>query len=322
MESEERSSISGSSWRSCSGRAEELVVERGIILAGGRGTRLYPATQGLGKHLLPVYDKPMVYYPLCTLMLAGIREILLISSPEDLPAYRRLLGDGSRLGIALAYAEQAFPKGIADALVIGRDFGSGKPIALVLGDSLFYGEGLAGLLKRSARLEHGAVIFAYYVGDPRRYGVVEFDSSGKALTIQEKPAHPRSSYAVTGLYLYDDQVYEVARSVKPSERGELEITSINQEYLRRGEMTVQMLGRGIAWLDLGTHDSLLEAGTFVASIEKRQGLKIACPEEIAFRQGFIDEKKLRRHAEELSGTDYGSYLSKLLSPDTRYVSRA
>jgi len=298
------------------------MINRGIILAGGRGTRLYPATQGVGKHLLPVYDKPMVYYPLCTLLLAGIREILLISTPEDLPAHRRLLGDGSRFGITLSYAEQPSPRGIADAFLVGRGFGRGEPIALVLGDSLFYGEGLAGLLKRSARLERGAMIFAYYVGDPRRYGVVEFDSSGTALTIQEKPAHPRSSYAVTGLYFYDEQVYQIARSVKPSERGELEITSINQEYLRRGDMNVQMLGRGIAWLDLGTHDSLLEAGTFVASIEKRQGLKIACPEEIAFRQGFIDETMLRRHAEELATTDYGSYLSKLLSPDTRYVSRA
>ena len=224
--------------------------------------------------------------------------------------------------MALGYGEQASPTGIADALVIGRDFGGGKPIALVLGDSLFYGEGLAGLLKRSATLDHGALIFAYYVNDPRRYGVAEFDASGRALSIQEKPARPRSSYAVTGLYFYDEKVYEMARLVKPSERGELEITSVNQQYLDLGELDVQMLGRGIAWLDLGTHDSLLEAGTFVASIEKRQGLKIACPEEIAFRQGFIDEKKLRRHAEELSGTDYGSYLSRLLSPDTRYVSRA
>ena len=264
----------------------------------------------------------MVYYPLCTLLLAGIREILLISSPEDLPAYRRLLGDGSRLGIALRYAEQPSPRGIADAFIVGRDFGAGKPIALVLGDSLFYGEGLAGLLKRSTRLEHGATIFAYYVGDPRRYGVVEFDPLGRALTIQEKPAQPRSSYAVTGLYFYDERVYEIARSVKPSARGELEITSVNREYLGRGELDVRILGRGIAWLDLGTHDSLLEAGTFVASIEKRQGLKIACPEEIAFRQGFIDENTLGRLAEELSGTDYGSYLSRLLSPDTRYVSRA
>jgi glucose-1-phosphate thymidylyltransferase len=242
------------------------MIEKGIILAGGKGTRLYPATQALGKHLLPVYDKPMVYYPLCTLMLAGIREILLISSPDDLPAYRRLFGDGSRLGVAISYAEQSSPRGIADSFNVGREFGKGNPIALVLGDSLFYGEGLAALLKRSAALQRGALIFAYYVSDPMRYGVVEFDSSGRACSIQEKPIQPRSSYAVTGLYFYDEQVYEIARSAKPSDRGELEITSINQEYLRRGELEVEMLGRGIAWLDLGTHDSLLDAGTFVASI--------------------------------------------------------
>jgi glucose-1-phosphate thymidylyltransferase len=276
----------------------------------------------MGKHLLPVYDKPMVYYPLCTLMLAGIREILLISSREDLPAYKRVLGDGRRLGVSISYAEQPAPRGIADAFVVGRDFGKGNPVALVLGDSLFYGEGLASVLKKSAGLSKGALIFAYYVSDPVRYGVVEFDPSGRARSIQEKPREPRSSYAVTGLYFYDEQVYEIARSVTPSERGELEITSINQEYLRRGQLDVEMLGRGIAWLDLGTHDSLLDAATYVAGIEKRQGLKISCPEEIAFRQGFIDENTLRRLADELSGTDYGTYLARLLSPDTRYVSKA
>jgi len=298
------------------------MIKRGIILAGGRGTRMYPATQALGKHLLPVYDKPMVYYPLCTLMLAGIREILLISSLDDLPMYQRLLDDGSRLGISMSYAEQPSPRGIADAFIVGRNFGRNEPIALVLGDSLFYGEGLASLLKKSAKLQHGARVFASYVNDPMRYGVIDFDPSGRVRSIQEKPAQPRSSYAVTGLYFYDENVYEIAGSVEPSERGELEITSVNQEYLRRGELEVEMLGRGIAWLDLGTHDSLLDAATFVASIEKRQGLKISCPEEIAFRQGFIDEKKLRLHADELSGTDYGAYLARILAPDTRYVSRA
>jgi len=298
------------------------MIDQGIILAGGRGTRLYPATLAAGKHLLPVYDKPMVYYPLSTLMLAGIRRILLVSSPEDLPAYRRLLGDGSRLGISVSYAEQAVPRGIADAFIVGREFGGGKPIALVLGDSLFYGEGLARVLRSAAGLNRGALVFAYYVRDPHRYGVVEFDSGGHARTIQEKPDRPRSSYAVTGLYFYDERVYELASRVSPSSRGELEITSINQAYLELGNLDVQMLGRGIAWLDLGTHDSLLDAATFVAGIEKRQGLKIACPEEIAFRQGFIGEAALRAHAEGLAGTDYGAYLLRLLSPDARYVSRA
>ncbi len=296
------------------------MVERGIILAGGRGTRLYPATLAASKHLLPVYDKPMIYYPLSTFLLAGIREVLLISAPEDLPAYRRLLGDGSSLGIAVHYAPQPSPRGIADAFIVGREFGAGRPIALVLGDSLFYGEGLATLLKRSAGLERGATIFAYYVNDPRRYGVVEFGPDGRARSIHEKPAHPRSSYAVTGLYFLDGQVWDLVREATPSDRGELEITSINQAYLDRGELNVQMLGRGIAWLDLGTHDSLLEAATFVASIEKRQGLKISCPEEIAFRQGFIDEQALGRRARALAGTDYGAYLERLLAPGTRYVS--
>jgi glucose-1-phosphate thymidylyltransferase len=298
------------------------MIKKGILLAGGRGTRLYPATKAQGKHLLPVYDKPMIYYPLCTLMLAGIREILLVSSPVDLPVYRRLLGDGARFGISMRYAEQPSPRGIADAFIVGEEFGSGSPVALILGDSLFYGEGLAGLLKKNSSLAGGARIFAYYVQNPQRYGVVDFDSGGRPVTIQEKPAQPRSSYAVTGLYFYDENVYRFARAVRPSDRGELEITSINQEYLQRGELEVQILGRGIAWLDMGTSDSLLEASTFVASIEKRQGLKIACPEEIAFRQGFIDESTLSGYADELSGSEYGMYLRRLLAPDTRYVSKA
>ncbi len=298
------------------------MIEKGIILAGGRSTRLFPATQVFSKHLLSIYDKPMIYYPLSTLMLAGIREILLISNPEDSPLYVRLLGDGSHLGLSIHYAVQDSPRGVADALVVGRKFGGGMPIALILGDSMFYSDGLAGILRQSARLEEGAKIFAYYVRDPERYGVVELDDSGRPLSLEEKPARPRSSYAVTGLYFYDQHVYEIARNVRPSGRGETEISAVNRVYLERGLLHVELLGRGVAWLDTGTHQSLLDASTFVATIENRQGLKISCPEEIAYRQGFIDSAALEGLARGFGETDYGAYLLGLLSREKRYMRRA
>ncbi|MGC8701888.1 MAG: glucose-1-phosphate thymidylyltransferase RfbA [Thiomonas sp.] len=288
------------------------MTRKGLILAGGSGTRLYPVTQAVSKQLLPVYDKPMIYYPLSTLMLAGIREALIISTPQDTPRFAQLLGDGSQWGLRLQYAVQPSPDGLAQAFLIGRDFIAGSPSALVLGDNLFWGHDLQPSLKAASAQTTGATVYAYHVHDPERYGVVEFDASGRAISIEEKPAQPRSSYAVTGLYFYDAQVCDIAAQLKPSPRGELEITDVNRVYLQQGSLQVQTLGRGYVWLDTGTHDSLLDAGQFIATIEKRQGLKVACPEEIAWRAGWIDAAQLQRLAAPMQKNGYGQYLLKLL----------
>jgi len=286
---------------------------KGIILAGGSGTRLYPVTQVISKQLLPVYDKPMIYYPLSTLMLAGVRDILLISTPQDTPRFEQLLGDGKQWGISIRYAVQAKPEGIAQAFLIGRDFIGRDPVALILGDNLFYGTDLAAKLARAAQKPDGATVFAYAVQDAHRYGVVEFDAQGRVTGIEEKPAKPKSRYAVTGLYFYDAGVADVAAKLKPSARGELEITDINRDYLKRGALDVAILGRGTAWLDTGTHESLLAASVFIETLEKRQGLKIACPEEIAFRRGYLTAAQIEVLARPLAGSSYGQYLLGLLS---------
>jgi glucose-1-phosphate thymidylyltransferase len=281
---------------------------KGIILAGGSGTRLYPLTKAVSKQIMPVYDKPMIYYPLSTLMLAGIRDILIISTPRDLPVFQELLEDGSQLGMKLSYAVQEYPRGLADAFLIGAEFIGDDGVAMVLGDNIFYGQSFSKVLQSVAKREQGATIFGYYVRDPREYGVVEFDGEGKALSIEEKPEHPKSNYAVPGLYFYDNSVVEIARNVKPSPRGEIEITSVNNEYLRRGQLQVETLGRGFAWLDTGSHDSLLDASDFVAAFQKRQGLYISCIEEIAYKNNFINKEQLLRLAEPLQKSDYGKYL--------------
>jgi glucose-1-phosphate thymidylyltransferase len=288
------------------------MQRKGIILAGGSGTRLHPATLALSKQLLPVYDKPMVYYPLATLMLAGVRDILVISTPQDVPRFQALLGDGSAWGLAISYCVQPSPDGLAQAFLLGRDFIGGAPSALVLGDNIFYGHDLQALLKGATERTEGASVFAYHVTDPERYGVVAFDERHRAVSIEEKPKQPKSNYAVTGLYFYDHQVCDIAAEIRPSARGELEITDVNARYLSQGQLQVEIMGRGYAWLDTGTHDSLLEAGQFIAALEKRQGLKVSCPEEIAYRAGWISAERLEQHARSMMKNGYGHYLMRVL----------
>ena len=289
---------------------------RGIVLAGGSGTRLYPITHGVSKQLLPIYDKPMIYYPLSTLMLAGIREILIISTPEDQESFKRVLGDGAQLGLEIGYAIQPAPEGIAQAFLIGEEFIRSQPVALALGDNIFYGHGFPDSLERAMARGSGATIFGYNVSDPERYGVVDFDADGRAVGIEEKPAQPKTNYAVTGLYFYDDQVVDIARDLTPSERGELEITDLNVEYLKRGQLHVELLGRGVAWLDTGTHESLLQAANFIQAIQERQGLKVACLEEIAYRKGYIGRDALQALGTEMKKNSYGAYLLQLAAEET------